>query len=90
LRNPPPSPLRVGDFKVLNLWVHDTKESIDVLFNQAWWPGVTEGDVLRVSGSSSDDPSSSGFLFIVPKDDGNLKHQLQVHVDSAIAVGEVF
>jgi hypothetical protein len=68
-------PLKVGDSKVFNSWVHDPKESQLVIFNQAWWPGVAEGDMLRVSGSGVDD---SGFLFIVPKDEGCTKPQLQV------------
>jgi len=78
VRNLPHSPLRVGDTKVFNLWVDDTKESVSVLFNQTWWPGVLEGDMLRVTGLNSD--FKSGFLFVVPKDDGNLKPQLQVRV----------
>ena len=73
LRNLPISPLKVGDSKVLNAWVH---ESANVIFNQAWWPGVAEGDMLCVTGNNSD--SSSGFLFIAAKEEGLWKQQLQV------------
>jgi hypothetical protein len=81
-RNPPldPLPLKVDDSRVLNSWVHDPKESATVIFNQAYWPGVAEGDMLRVTGTHSD--SGSGFLFEVPQDDGCAKPQLQVHGNS--------
>ncbi|KAI6166822.1 hypothetical protein EDD17DRAFT_1095190 [Pisolithus thermaeus] len=74
--NPPPAPLRHGDFKVLNTWVHESKETPKVIFNQSWWPGVTEGDVLRVTALQSED--FSGFLFTVPKDEGCSKPTLQI------------
>jgi len=69
-------PLKVGDCKVLNAWVHDVKDSSQVVFNQSWWPGVSEGDVLRVL-CDPEQPDAS-FLFIVPKDEGCPKPQLQV------------
>ena len=72
----PTSPLRVGDSKLLNLWVHDTVHSSSVIFNQACWPGVAEGDLLRVK--AADASEDSGFLFMVPKDEGCSKPQLQV------------
>jgi DEP domain-containing protein 5 len=76
LRSPVPiASLKVGDTKVFNSWVHDPKESQSVIFNQSWWPGVVEGDMLCVSGSGADD---SGFLFNVPRDEGCTKPQLQV------------
>jgi hypothetical protein len=76
LRSPAPiPPLKVGDSKVFNLWVHDPKESQSVIFNQSCWLGVVEGDILRVTYSGAED---SGFLFIVPKDEAGLKPQLQV------------
>lgn len=78
LRTPAtPVPLKYGDSKVLNLWVHDQKESQTVIFNQTWWQGAAEGDMLRVTGSGADS-FTSGFLFIVPKDEGCAKPQLQV------------
>ena len=77
LRPNPPAPLKFGDSKVLNSWVHGTKESSAVIFNQSWWPGVAEGDLMRVKGCDSED-SSFAFLFTVPKDDGCPKQQLQV------------
>ena len=76
LRSPAPAaPLKVGDSKVFNSWVHDPKESQSVIFNQSLWPGVVAGDMLRITGSGAED---SGFLFIVPKDEGYAKPQLQV------------
>jgi hypothetical protein len=79
-RNPPTVlPLKVDDCVVLCSWVHDLRDSASVLFNQSWWPGVAEGDMLRVTPCNDDRPSSSGFLFVVPKDDGLCpKPQLQV------------
>lgn len=71
------SPLAFGDSKVLNTWVHDPKESASVIFNQSWWPGVLEGDMLRLNDSNGD--PDSGILFMVPKDDGCPKQQLQVN-----------
>ena len=69
--------LRLGDSKVLNAWVHDVKDSPAVIFNQSWWPGVAEGDLLKVLSSNADHPESA-FLFLVPKDEGCSKPQLQV------------
>jgi hypothetical protein len=68
------SPAKFGDSKNLITWVHDPKESPVVLFNHVWWPGVNEGDILRVTTNNSD----SGFLFTAPKDEGTVKPQLQV------------
>ncbi|KAF5368784.1 hypothetical protein D9615_010396 [Tricholomella constricta] len=88
LRPTPVVPLKYGDFKILNSWVHDTKddtrETHSVIFNQSWWPGVSEGDLLRVKGSNSDDPDFA-FLFIVLKDDGCSKPQLQISIPKPIA-----
>ena len=77
LRSTPVTPLKYGDSKVLNSWVHEPKESANVVLNQSWWPGVSGGDLLRVRGSNAEDPDFA-FLFTVPKDDGCIKHQLQV------------
>lgn len=71
----PGAPLKLGDSKVLNTWVHDPKESSKVIFNQSWWPGVAEGDLLRVTQSET----ASGYLFIVPKDEGCPKPTLQAN-----------
>ncbi|KZT08675.1 uncharacterized protein LAESUDRAFT_48935 [Laetiporus sulphureus 93-53] len=83
----PPSvsatPLRLGDSKTLTTWVHDPKDSPNVQLNHSWWPGVAEGDVIRVSTSAIG--SSSGFLFSVQKDEGNMKPQLQVSVPRPVA-----
>lgn len=71
---PPASPLKFGDFQVLNSWVHDLKESTNVIFNQSWWPGVCEGDMLSVASYSG----AEAFVCIVPRDEGCAKPQLQV------------
>ncbi|OBZ69159.1 Vacuolar membrane-associated protein IML1 [Grifola frondosa] len=73
----------IGDSKALTTWVHDPKESPTVTLNHSWWPGVAEGDMLRLS--SNNMQSSSGFLFIVPRDEGSLKHQLQISVPRPVA-----
>ncbi|KAG6914913.1 hypothetical protein DXG01_014475 [Tephrocybe rancida] len=78
LRLTPVLPLKYGDFKVLNSWVHDTKDDAKVIFNQSWWLGVTEGYLLRVMGTNADDPDFA-FLFAVPRDDERAKPQLQTH-----------
>lgn len=78
LRPPPPPPvLKFGDTQVLNSWVHDPKDSPAVVFNHSWWPGVLEGDLLRLMSTGSEKTTSS-FLFIVPKDEHLQKPQLQV------------
>lgn len=69
------APLRLGDSKVLNTWVHDPKESPKVILNRSWWPGVAEGDLLRVTQSED----TSGYLFTVPKDEGCPKPTLQAN-----------
>lgn len=71
-------PLKLGDTKVLNAWVHDQKDQPSVIFNQTWWPGVAEGDLLRVSSSAAQEPDEQSFLFLVPRDEGCSKPQLQV------------
>ncbi|PFH48488.1 hypothetical protein AMATHDRAFT_149797 [Amanita thiersii Skay4041] len=77
-------PLKVGDSKVLNLWVHPTKDSTSILFNHSWWPGVAEGDLLRVMSTSAGGPESS-FLFVVPKEEVSSKPQLQISIPKSIA-----
>lgn len=76
-RSVPPAALSIGDSKVLHAWVHDVKDSHSVVFNQAWWPGVAEGDYLRVLSNNADDPETA-FLFMVPRDEVCPKPQLQV------------
>jgi hypothetical protein len=71
---PAAAPLKIGDFQVFNSWVHDLKESTTVIFNHAWWPGVCEGDMLSVSSYSG----AEAFVFIVTRDEGCPKPQLQV------------
>ncbi|KAF8891283.1 hypothetical protein BD779DRAFT_1514381 [Infundibulicybe gibba] len=74
MRPTPPTPLAFGDSKVLNSWVHDAKESSAVIFNQVWWP---------VSRTNSD--GSAAFLFMVPKDEGCTKPQLQISIPKPVA-----
>lgn len=83
LLRPPITPLalKIGDSKTLNLWVHDAKENQGVVFNHSCWPGVGEGDMIRVT-RSGEDAETTGFLFIVPKDDGSAKPQSQVSPSS--------
>lgn len=69
--------LQIGDTKTLNLWVHDAKENQGVVFNHGCWPGVGEGDMIRVT-KTGEDPETTGFLFIVPRDGGSAKPQSQV------------
>ena len=71
-------PLKMGDTVTLIAWVHNPQDSPNVMFNRTYWPGVMEGDLLSISAGSTD--SASGFLFIVPRDEGPLKHQLQVRI----------
>lgn len=71
-----PIPLKMGDSILLTAWVHNPNDSPHVMFNRTYWPGVIEGDLLRISSDSADD--ASGFLFIVPRDEATLKYQLQV------------
>lgn len=87
LRPTPVAPLKFGDSKVLNTWVHDPKDDPKVIFNQSWWLGVAEGDLLRVIGSSTKDPESA-FFFCVPKDDGCAKPQLQVSTPLLVILGK--
>ncbi|KAJ7766620.1 hypothetical protein B0H16DRAFT_1309369 [Mycena metata] len=78
---PAPVPLKFGDSQVLNSWVHDLKESTTVIFNQSWWPGVCEGDMLSVSSYGG----AEGFVFIVPRDEGCPKPQLQISIPKPVA-----
>ncbi|KAJ4488454.1 hypothetical protein J3R30DRAFT_940415 [Lentinula aciculospora] len=83
---PPPLPtipLKFGDSTILNAWVHDTKESSAVILNPNYWYGVAEGDLLSVSAGVEN--SAEAFIFVVPKDDTNLKPQLQISVPKPIA-----
>ncbi|KAG8217784.1 hypothetical protein J3R82DRAFT_5946 [Butyriboletus roseoflavus] len=87
----PPStagvPLKLGDSKVLNTWVHDPKESPKVILNRSWWPGVAEGDLLRVTQSED----TSGYLFTVPKDEGCPKPTLQANTSpSTVNIADAF
>ncbi|KAL4252374.1 Vacuolar membrane-associated protein IML1 [Abortiporus biennis] len=82
---PPAPPLQVGDSRTLTTWVDpkDSKEFQNVILNQSLWPGVAEGDLIQLRSSNSD--KSAGVLFVVPKDEGIPKHQLQILVPTRIA-----
>jgi len=71
------TPLKVGDSRILHAWVHDVRESPNVIFNSTWWPGVQEGDCLKISSNDSED-FDSGFLFTIPRIEPCPKPQLQV------------
>ncbi|KAF5323868.1 hypothetical protein D9611_008253 [Ephemerocybe angulata] len=77
---PPPPPLIVGSSKVLNAWVHEIKDSPNVIINHAHWPGVVEGDLLRMTTADE----REGFLFFVPRDEGR-RVQLQISIPRPIA-----
>ncbi|KAJ7772896.1 hypothetical protein DFH07DRAFT_146815 [Mycena maculata] len=78
---PAAAPLKIGDSQVLNSWVHDLKESTNVIFNQSWWPGVCEGDMCSVASYSG----AEAFVFIVPRDEGCPKPQLQISIPKPVA-----
>lgn len=73
-------PIKIGDSKILDAWVHDTNESSNVIFNRAYWPGDAQGSVVRVT--VVDAPETAGFLFVVPfeKDAPTVKDKLQVRL----------
>jgi hypothetical protein len=86
-----PAPLRVGDCKILSSRVHDAKDTPAVIFNHACWPGVVEGDLLRATLTSGDEEQpNSGFLFVLPKDEGSAKHHLQVRSQLPLAIFDLF
>lgn len=68
-------PLKVGDTRVLNAWVHENKESPDVIFNRMHWPGDCQGSLVRVTAVGG--LESAGFLFVVPLDAPVVKDKLQ-------------
>ena len=79
-------PIKVGESKTLAAWVHEPERSAAVIFNHNWWPGIDEGDLLRVTLGNSE----SGFLFCVPGEDQNLvKPQLQVRFVLSTLLGHV-
>jgi hypothetical protein len=67
--------LAIGDSRTFTAWVHDPKESPSVLINHAVWPGLSEGDLVKLSQGAAEDQFA--FLFIVPKEDAGNKPQLQ-------------
>ncbi|EIW84767.1 hypothetical protein CONPUDRAFT_87316 [Coniophora puteana RWD-64-598 SS2] len=81
---PTPPALKIGDAKTLISWVHDIKESPNVILNQSFWPGVAEGDMLHVINANADD-GEEGFLTVVPKDEGCAKPALQISIPRNVA-----
>ncbi|KAH8829331.1 hypothetical protein DL96DRAFT_1814564 [Flagelloscypha sp. PMI_526] len=78
---PPVTPVQVGESSKLKAWVHELREASSVIFNNSYWPGVSRGDLLRVTSQGSED----GFLFTVSAEDGNVKPQLQISIPKPIA-----
>ena len=77
--HPPPPPLEVGASKVLIVWVHSTSTGdCSVILNHSYLPGVAPGDLLSVTTTQLHD--KSGFLFLVPNEDPNVRAPLQVRV----------
>ncbi|KZT26603.1 hypothetical protein NEOLEDRAFT_1062935 [Neolentinus lepideus HHB14362 ss-1] len=79
----PVTPLKVGDKKTFTIWVHDPKDSPNVLFNHSLWPGIAEGDMLSVRSPGAED--SAGFFFVASKEEGNVKPQLQISIPRFMA-----
>lgn len=84
LFRPPPqtTPLKIGDSTILSTWVHE-KESSNVLLNRSYWPGVSEGELLRITYANAEE-KRDGFLFLVPNEDSSAKAQLQVRQHDSI------
>ena len=86
------SPLVVGNSKILKLWVHDQKEKLeDVEFNPEYWPGVCEGDMIRVTEVTGEEEDGGlmerdGFLFVVkrPEDETRISSALQVRLSQLV------
>ncbi|KAL5532853.1 IML1 [Sanghuangporus sanghuang] len=92
LRSPILEPLAVGSSTELTLWVHDSKTaSADVIFNPEYWPGIAEGDYVRVTEVNGNDDDGSwekdGFLFKVKRspEDAHFSNALQISVSKSIA-----
>ncbi|EIN07073.1 hypothetical protein PUNSTDRAFT_114572 [Punctularia strigosozonata HHB-11173 SS5] len=79
----PATPAKVGDAKNFTAWVHEPKENINVALNCSHWPGVSEGDVFRVT--HADGKDARGFLFVLLRDDGVAKPQLQFSIPRPVA-----
>lgn len=73
---PPAPPLKYGSSKVLHAWVHEVKDSPNITLNHGHWPGVAEGDLLRITTADT----REGFLFNVSRDEVQSRGQLQVCV----------
>ena len=84
LRSPVLESLAIGSSTELSLWVHEPKTTTaDVIFNPEYWPGIAEGDYVKVTEVDEDSNSSwekVGFLFVVksPPDEARLSNTLQV------------
>lgn len=87
LPQPAPPPLNIGDTKSFSLCVHETKDAPDILFNHSSWPGVTEGDLMRVNKHGTEGHDDA-FLFFVPKEDQSPRSQL--HVRALLAIAKSF
>ncbi|EJD02181.1 uncharacterized protein FOMMEDRAFT_20964 [Fomitiporia mediterranea MF3/22] len=94
LRSPVLEPLAIGSSTELSLWVLDTKaSSADVIFNPEFWPGIGEGDYVKVTTVNEDDDGhrsdweKDGFLFMVkrPTEETRSLNTPQISVSKAIA-----
>ena len=85
------TPLSVGNSKDLTLWVQD--QVSDVVFNPECWPGVAEGDMIRVTELVEDEVGEEvngvpwerhGFLFIVKLNgEESMRHSAALQVSAA-------
>ncbi|KAI0692639.1 hypothetical protein C8T65DRAFT_72808 [Cerioporus squamosus] len=71
----PAPPLKVGDSRILTAWVNEPVTTT-VKLNHKHWPGVQEGDLICITSPVPE--HAPGFLFVVPTEDINVKHQLQI------------
>lgn len=74
-------PLKVGDSRILTAWVNEPI-STTVKLNHKHWPGVQEGDLICITSPMPE--HGPGFLFVVPTEDINVKHQLQVRASACV------
>ncbi|QRW01824.1 vacuolar membrane-associated protein IML1 [Ceratobasidium sp. AG-Ba] len=85
---PPPPQLTMGQTKWITLWAADplnagSRVNIpDININRESWPGLSVGDVIRISNGKQD---AEGVLFIVPPDDATRTTLHQITIARPIA-----
>ncbi len=82
----PAPPLKIGDSRILTAWVNEPVTTT-VKLNHKHWPGVQEGDLICITSPVPE--HAPGFLFVVPTEDINVKHQLQVRAHSSLSAGRL-